>query len=80
LPLKSAQQQENEQLRRGLAKVKMERDILKKSAGLVREIADVKFAFVARRVRKTKSRRSKRFAYRSAYVHHGRAHASSAAL
>jgi transposase len=31
LPLKSAQQQENEQLRRELAKVKMERDILKKA-------------------------------------------------
>ena len=28
LPLKSAQQQENEKLRRELAKVKMERDIL----------------------------------------------------
>ena len=33
LPLKSAQQQENEQLRRELAKVKMERDILKKALG-----------------------------------------------
>lgn len=32
-PLKSAQQQENEQLRRELAKVKMERDILKKALG-----------------------------------------------
>ena len=31
LPLKTAQQQENEQLRRELAKVKMERDILKKA-------------------------------------------------
>lgn len=33
LPLKSAQQQENEKLRRELAKVKMERDILKKALG-----------------------------------------------
>ena len=33
LPLKSAQQQENEQLRRELAKGKMERDILKKALG-----------------------------------------------
>jgi transposase len=33
LPLKSAQQQETEQLRRELAKVKMERDILKKALG-----------------------------------------------
>ena len=33
LPLKSLQQQENEQLRRELAKVKMERDILKKALG-----------------------------------------------
>lgn len=33
LPLKSAQQQENEQLRRELAKVKMQRDILKKALG-----------------------------------------------
>ena len=33
LTLKSAQQQENEQLRRELAKVKMERDILKKALG-----------------------------------------------
>ena len=33
LPLKSAQQQENEQLRRELAKVKMERDILEKALG-----------------------------------------------
>lgn len=33
LPLKSSQQQENEQLRRELAKVKMERDILKKALG-----------------------------------------------
>ena len=33
LPLKSAQQQENEQLRRERAKVKMERDILKKALG-----------------------------------------------
>ncbi len=33
LPLKSAQQQENERLRRELAKVKMERDILKKALG-----------------------------------------------
>lgn len=32
-PLKSAQQQENEKLRRELAKVKMERDILKKALG-----------------------------------------------
>ncbi len=31
LPLKAAQQQENEQLRRELAKVRMERDILKKA-------------------------------------------------
>ena len=33
LPLKSAQQQENEQLRRELAKVKMERDLIKKALG-----------------------------------------------
>ena len=33
LPLKAAQQQENEQLRRELAKVRMERDILKKALG-----------------------------------------------
>lgn len=33
LPLKSAQQQENEQLKRELAKVRMERDILKKALG-----------------------------------------------
>ena len=33
VPLKSAQQQENEKLRRELAKVKMERDILKKALG-----------------------------------------------
>lgn len=33
LPLKSAQQQEMEQLRRELAKVRMERDILKKALG-----------------------------------------------
>jgi len=33
LPLKTAQQQENEQLRRELAKVRMERDILKKALG-----------------------------------------------
>ena len=33
LPLKAAQQLENEQLRRELAKVKMERDILKKALG-----------------------------------------------
>ena len=33
LPLKSAQQQENEKLRRELAKVKIERDILKKALG-----------------------------------------------
>lgn len=33
LPLKSAQQQENEQLRRELAKVRLERDILKKALG-----------------------------------------------
>lgn len=32
-PLKSAQQQEIEQLRRELAKVKVERDILKKAVG-----------------------------------------------
>ena len=32
-PLKSAQQQEIEQLRRELAKVKTERDILKKAVG-----------------------------------------------
>ena len=39
LPLKSAQQQENEQLRRELAKVKMERDILKnRPRGLPRPI------------------------------------------
>jgi transposase len=31
LPLKAAQQRENEQLRRELAKVRMERDILKKA-------------------------------------------------
>jgi transposase len=33
LPLKSAPQQENERLRRELARVKMERDILKKALG-----------------------------------------------
>lgn len=33
LPLKAAQQLENEQLRRELAKVRMERDILKKALG-----------------------------------------------
>ena len=33
LPLKAAQQQENERLRRELAKVRMERDILKKALG-----------------------------------------------
>lgn len=33
LPLKSAQQHENEQLRRELARVRMERDILKKALG-----------------------------------------------
>jgi transposase len=33
LPLKSAQQQELERLRRELAKVRMERDILKKALG-----------------------------------------------
>ena len=33
LPLKAAQQQENEQLRRELAKVRMERDILKRALG-----------------------------------------------
>ena len=33
LPLKTQQQQENEQLRRELAKVRMERDILKKALG-----------------------------------------------
>ncbi len=33
LPLKAAQQMENEQLRRELAKVRMERDILKKALG-----------------------------------------------
>ena len=33
LPLKAAQQQETEQLRRELAKVRMERDILKKVLG-----------------------------------------------
>jgi transposase len=33
LPLKTAQQQENEQLKRELAKVRMERDILKKALG-----------------------------------------------
>ena len=33
LPLKAVQQQENEQLRRELAKVRMERDILKKALG-----------------------------------------------
>ncbi len=33
LPLKVAQQQDNEQLRRELAKVRMERDILKKALG-----------------------------------------------
>lgn len=33
LPLKTAQQLENEQLRRELAKVRMERDILKKALG-----------------------------------------------
>jgi transposase len=33
LPLKAAQQQENEQLRRELAKLRMERDILKKALG-----------------------------------------------
>ena len=33
LPLKAAQQQENEKLRRELAKVRMERDILKKALG-----------------------------------------------
>jgi transposase len=39
LPLKAAQQQENEQLRRELAKVRMERDILKnRPRGLPRPI------------------------------------------
>lgn len=33
LPLKAAQQQENEQLRRELAKVRMERDILEQALG-----------------------------------------------
>lgn len=33
LPLKAAQQMENEQLRRELVKVRMERDILKKALG-----------------------------------------------
>jgi transposase len=33
LPLKAAQHQEHEQLRRELAKVKMERDILEKALG-----------------------------------------------
>jgi transposase len=33
LPLKAVQQQENERLRRELAKVRMERDILKKALG-----------------------------------------------
>jgi transposase len=33
LPLKTGQQQENEQLKRELAKVRMERDILKKALG-----------------------------------------------
>ena len=33
LPLKSVQQQENDRLRRELAKVRMERDILKKALG-----------------------------------------------
>lgn len=33
LPLKTAQQQENEQLKRELAKVRMERDVLKKALG-----------------------------------------------
>ena len=33
LPLKAAQQQENERLRRELAKVRMERDILRKALG-----------------------------------------------
>jgi transposase len=33
LPLKAVQQQENDRLRRELAKVRMERDILKKALG-----------------------------------------------
>jgi hypothetical protein len=35
-------------LRREVARLKMERDILKKSPGLLREGVDVKFGFVAK--------------------------------
>lgn len=35
-------------LRRGMAKLKMERDILKKGRGLLCERVDIKFGFVAK--------------------------------
>jgi putative transposase len=46
--VKNAQTQEIERLKRELVRVKMERDIIKKSARLLRERPIVKYGFIAR--------------------------------
>ena len=46
-PVKNAQTQEIERLKRELVRGKMERDIIKKSARLIRELHVVKFGFIA---------------------------------
>ena len=45
----SAEQMENSRLRAELARVTMERDILGKSGGVLREVPEMKYAFVPQR-------------------------------